>query len=108
MSIEDLYTDTVTIKRKAETEDDDGSWSTVLNDLIVDLSCHIWPLTGREQNDFMKRELIADYGLMCAPQVEAVKEKDVVIWNSKEYDIVWVVPQIVKQKYLKLYIQERE
>lgn len=107
MSISDLYDTTATVKRKVETDDGQGSVTTALNDLIVDMPCHIWPLTGKEQDAYLKKEVIASYGLITAPQATTIIEKDVVIWNGAEYDVTFVNLPIAKQKYLKLLLELR-
>lgn len=108
MAITDLYTDLVDIESVVKTADGLGGWTEVWSAEISDLPCHIWALSGREVDEYAKKQVEANFGLMCGKQdAPAIIEAMRVNWGGRILDITHIAETMHKDKYMRLALLEK-
>lgn len=77
--ISDLYNETADVQCCERTRDAYGSWVTAWSNLVADIPCHIFLLSGSEIERYKKLEVDVNWALLCAPPAPAN------IWIKREY-----------------------
>ena len=80
----------VNIERVTLTPDDYGSQTERWAALITGMECIFSAVSGREVERFRKLEAEASHRLLCKPQGTVITEKDRVVRDGVNYDILWV------------------
>ena len=108
MAITDLYSETVDIESVAHLSDGLGGWTGVWSVEISDLPCHIWALSGTEVDEYAKKQVEANFGLMCAEQsAPAILEAMRVNWGGRILGITHIAETMWKDKYMRLALLEK-
>lgn len=81
---------TADVERVTLTPDDYGSQTESWAALIEDLECVMSAVSGREVEKYRKLQVEASHRLLCKPQETAVTEKDRIVKDGVNYDILWI------------------
>jgi hypothetical protein len=108
MAVNDTYDETVDVEEVVRTPDGLGGWTEAWSPTIEDLPCHVWALSGDEIDEYAKKQVEADYGLMCAVQTAPViLEANRVNWGGRLFDITFIQEVFFKSPYMALALLEK-
>lgn len=108
MAVSDTYDETVDIEAVVRTPDGFGGWTEVWAASIEDLPCHIWALSGNEIDEYAKKQVQANYGLMCDIQTApAIVEANRVNFGGRLFDITFIQEIFFKDPYMTLALLEK-
>lgn len=108
MACSDIYDEAVDIESVARLSDGMGGWTEVWSAEIEDLPCHVWALSGREIDEYAKRQVTANYGLQCDPQnAPLILEAMRVNFGGRIFDITFIQEIFYKDPYMALALLEK-
>lgn len=109
MTIQDMFNTVATVQRPTHTPSTTSSGGTLVwNDLIVDVSCRIQLMSGREQDVYMQKGIIAQFKFFCLPQATQIQEKDRIISNGKTFEVSYVDNWNFDDHHWRIFLIEEE
>lgn len=109
MTIQDMFNTTATVQRATRTPSSTSSKGTVVwNDLITDISCRIQLLSGKEQDIYQQKGIIAQFKFFCLPQTIMIKEGDRIISNNKTFQVSYMDNWNFDDHHWRIFLQEEE